>query len=243
MEEFESSSVDTWESWGAIVEKSREQSEKQKESYKKAQAQIQKTQKDEKKAQWDNEGLFLILERFIQNPYYEEFIPSITELLKISIPSRFIIFFISLFYPEASLHMLRNIWREKDIDLLLSLHREGELVDFSENHIHPTIRKWMSVWVHSGQVYLTDVSMSIIMQNKLLSLIRSEKQIPHILTQWLTFFFLSRNIQTHTNVMESYAKHILSEFDLLLSKSLVHSDDDIIYTPDFEDSTFFWLSS
>jgi hypothetical protein len=56
---------------------SKEVSEKQKESYKKAQAQIQKSQKDEKKAKSDNDDLFAILLRFIQNPYYEELIPMI----------------------------------------------------------------------------------------------------------------------------------------------------------------------
>ena len=113
-------------------EKSPEKSEKQRESYKKAQAQIQKSQKDEKKAKGDNTDLFHILERFIQNPYYEELIPLITTLLGKSVPSRYIVSLISLFYPEATIHLLRTIGRHDDINLLLSLHHEAVRIDFDE---------------------------------------------------------------------------------------------------------------
>jgi hypothetical protein len=85
---------------------SKEVSEKQKESYKKAQVQIQKSQKDERKAKSDNDDLFAILLRFIQNPYYEELIPMIIELLQISTPSRLILIYIAILYPEAALYIL-----------------------------------------------------------------------------------------------------------------------------------------
>ena len=50
MEDFESPSLESYDGLTSGTEKTREQSEKQRESYKKAQAQIQKSQKDEKKA-------------------------------------------------------------------------------------------------------------------------------------------------------------------------------------------------
>ncbi len=69
-------------SWlGQSAEWPKEYSEKQKDAYKKAQSQLQKTKKDEGKAQGDREVLFQILTRFIQNPYYEDFVPWITEIL------------------------------------------------------------------------------------------------------------------------------------------------------------------
>ncbi len=242
MEEFDSTPLESWSSLGWSTEKSREQSEKQRESYKKAQAQIQKSQKDEKKAQWDNEDLFRILERFIQNPYYDELVPSITELLQISVPSRFILSMIALFYPEASLHILKHIGREKDIDILLSLHRDEAMVDFSENTLHPTIRNWVSTWIHAGQAYLTDESMSVVMQKKLLHVMDTEKIISDTLSRGLTFFFTTRNLRVHPSTMESYARHILREYKAALTDSLSTADTEITYVPDFWEDAFFGFS-
>lgn len=89
-------------------EKSSEQSEKQRESSRRAQAQLQKVQKDEKKAKADNEDLFRILSRFIQNPLYTELIPDVTILLQNNFPSRFLLFLIALVYPEASYYLLEK---------------------------------------------------------------------------------------------------------------------------------------
>ena len=119
MEDFESPSLESSDGLTPGTEKTREQSEKQRESYKKAQAQIQKSQKDEKKAKGDNDQLFAILERFIQNPYYEELIPLVTTLLQRAVPSRYILTLIALFYPEATIHLLTAIGKHEDIELLL----------------------------------------------------------------------------------------------------------------------------
>jgi len=105
--------ISEWtEQGGWTAEKAREQSEKQRESYKKAQAQIQKTQKDEKKAKGDSNALFDILARFIQNPYYTELLPSVTELLALGIPARFVLILTAFLYPESSLYMLTALGKK-----------------------------------------------------------------------------------------------------------------------------------
>jgi hypothetical protein len=86
-----------------------EKSEKQREASKKAQSQLQKTQKDEKKAKGDNDILFQILSHFIKNPYYEELVPSVTKLLEIGFPSRYILGLVALVYPDAALHLFSVI--------------------------------------------------------------------------------------------------------------------------------------
>ena len=125
MEDFDIASW--WESNEAAgsPEAISEKSEKQKESYKKAQAQIQKSQKDEKKAKWDNDELFHILSRFIQNPYYESLVPRLTELLTIALPSRPIIGMLALIYPEASHNVMNSIGQGERINLLKSLYRSS----------------------------------------------------------------------------------------------------------------------
>lgn len=106
MEDFESPSLDSGNGPSSGSEKASEQSEKQKESSKRAQSQLQKTKKDEQKAKGDNTILFYILTRFIQNPLYDELIPTVTILLESTYPSRFILCIISLIFPEAAQHVL-----------------------------------------------------------------------------------------------------------------------------------------
>ena len=108
MEDFDLSTSESPESTSS-PEAIREKSEKQKESYKKAQAQIQRAQKDEKKAKGDNDELFQILTRFIQNPYYESLVPRLTELLSIAFPSRPILGMLALIYPDAAYLVLSTI--------------------------------------------------------------------------------------------------------------------------------------
>jgi hypothetical protein len=243
MEDFESPSLESgsWLSTG--WEKTREQSEKQRESYKKAQAQIQRSQKDEKKAQWDNEQLFHILERFIQNPYYEELIPVVTHLLSRSVPSRFILSMIALFYPEAAIHLLNTIWKHKDIDILLSIHRESEMRDFDESTLHPSIRAWMSTWVQSSQAYMTQWDMSIVLQDKLVFILSEDSSVLDSLAQGLLFFFRSRNLYAEKHKMIRYAEHIIHEYMTAMKKSMNHSEDkDLIEAWTIGDHIFFGLS-
>lgn len=241
MEDFESPSIDSGSELSTWWEKSPEKSEKQKESYKKAQAQIQRSQKDEKKAKWDNEHLFHILERFIQNPYYEELIPLVTELLHKTVPARYSLSMIALFYPEATIHLLTTIGKPKDIDLLLSIHRETEMTQFDESSLHPTIRTWMSSWVQSSQQYLVQDDMSIILRQKLLVLLESDSFLRDALSDGICFFLQSRNIHTPKRIANSYADHINWEYTIAIQKSLMWDNEWLLVDISVDDHTLFWL--
>jgi hypothetical protein len=241
MEDFESPSLESSDGLTPGTEKAREQSEKQRESYKKAQAQIQKAQKDEKKAKWDNDQLFDILKRFIQNPYYEALIPLMTTLLQKSVPSRYILTLIALFYPEATIHLLTAIGKHTDIDLLLGLHRHEEGSLFDEATLHPSIRTWMSTWVHAWQLYITDESMSRVIEQKLLIALRDDPSLTEGLATWLGFFFASRNLTTSSRVMMRYAEHITQEYKNALEKSLALGDQTILSLTDVSDHAFFGI--
>jgi hypothetical protein len=242
MEDFESPSLESSDGLTPGTEKTREQSEKQRESYKKAQAQIQKSQKDEKKAKWDNDQLFAILERFIQNPYYEELIPLVTTLLQKAVPSRYILTLIALFYPEATIHVLTAIGKHEDIELLLGLHRHEEGSQFDEATLHPSIRTWMSTWVHAGQLYITDEGMSRVIEHKLFIALRDDPTLTEALATGLQFFFASRNLTTSGPIMMRYAEHITQEYKSALEKSLALGDQTMFEDANVSDQAFFGIA-
>jgi hypothetical protein len=220
----------------------REQSEKQKESYKKAQAQLQKTKKDESKAQKDNAHLFDILLRFIQNPYYSELIPVVTELLALRLPSRYILALTALVYPESALHMLTSLERRESIHILLAIHRHDEMIDFDDAHIDPSIRAWMTEWINAFHLYMTVDESSVISLSILRDHIHGKTYISIVtsFSIFLRFFFQSRNIRLSEKKSESYAQFILSEIIELIDEQIRLADPDLarpIVAPDF-----FWLS-
>lgn len=243
MEDFDIASG--WESTEASgsPEAISEKSEKQKESYKKAQAQIQKSQKDEKKAKWDNDELFHILTRFIQNPYYESLIPRLTELLTIALPSRPIIGILALIYPEASHNVMNSVGQGERINLLKSLYRYDAPWNFHEWDLHESIRQWMSVWIDSMDQYIVSNGASLMMQKKFLAMIDTQEIV---ILKWITdfvfFFFESRNIIISLSTTESYARFILKNIHTTLQKSLLnHPDKEIINENDISNSSLFWL--
>lgn len=244
MEDLDITSQTEATEWGTpSPEAIREKSEKQRESYKKAQAQIQRAQKDEKKAKQDNDELFQILLRFIKNPYYESLVPRVTDLLIAAMPSRPIIWMIALIYPDAAHYILHTIWKTEDIHILKTLYRYDEPWVFHEWNLHETIRKWMSIWIDSFDKYMVSDDASIIMQKKFIAMIdESEKIILWGLTDFLFFFFESRNIIISYTTTESYARFILKNLYKTLETSLsVHPDKDIILEQDITDSALFWL--
>lgn len=243
MEDFDIASG--WESTevSGSPEAIREKSEKQKESYKKAQAQIQKSQKDEKKAKWDNDELFHILTRFIQNPYYESLVPDITELLAISLPSRPIIGMLALIYPDATHQVLHSIGQWESIHLLRSLHRYEIPWNFHEWDIHESIRTWMTIWINTLDKYMITEWSSILMQKKFISMIENQELV---ILKWITnfvfFFFESRNIIISLSTTESYARFILKNIYSTLQESIKnHPDKEIIEDSKVSESALFWF--
>ncbi len=243
MEDFDIPS--NWESSevSGSPEAIREKSEKQKESYKKAQAQIQKSQKDEKKAKWDNDELFDILTRFIQNPYYESLIPTLTELLIIALPSRPIIGILALIYPDAAHYVLQTIHQWERIHILKSLHRYHEPWVFHEKNLHESIRQWINIWIDSFDKYIIDSWGSLIMQKKFLNMIEEKEEIIiSSITEFVWFFFESRNIIISKSTTASYTRFILKNFRKTLEKSLDdHPDREILQEEKSDDSALFWL--
>jgi hypothetical protein len=244
MEDLDITSPIESSEWGTpSPEAVREKSEKQKESYKKAQAQIQRAQKDEKKAKWDNNNLFQILTRFIQNPYYESLILPVTELLGEALPSRPIIGILALVYPDAAHHVFHTIGQGGRIHLIQWLYHYNEPWTFHERDLHATLREWVSIWIDSFDRYMTIEGSSLIMQKKFFTMIdQSENSILAGITEFVLFFFQSRNIVISRSTTEGYSKFILTNIKKTLQKSIFMSPDaDMVLDETVIDMNLFGL--
>ncbi len=218
-----------------------EKSEKQKESSKKAQAQLQKTQKDEKKAKTDNTELFAILSKFIQNPFYEELVPSVNRLLEKSFPSRPILVLVSLLYPEATLYILDQLGKRDEIVRMTSLYRYETLQIFEENTLHESIRGWISFWMSFSGQFLAQESNSVVLAQKFLNLLESEdrKLFTDTITQFFQFFLVTRNIELESHRARSYSIFIIEEFEKIMKQLLDRSDVDLRMQQDIDVKSLF----
>lgn len=218
-----------------------EKSEKQKESAKKAYSQLQKTQKDEKKAKGDNDQLFILLTKFIQNPLYEELVPDITKLLELAFPSRFILTIVSLVYPDAADYIFRKTNDHQNFSNILHLHVYEKVIDFDEDTIHESIRTWISLWMNVSQKFLLQEDASIILHKKLIDIISTNnRQVANeVFRNFFVFFFERRNVQIDQNRAQLYSSFIISEFEKGIKKILENSDKDLTSTTQLDSNTLF----
>jgi competence protein ComGF len=156
--------------------------------------------------------------------------PIVTELLTISLPARPIIALLALIYPDATHHVFHATGESERIHLLKTLHHYDEPWGFHESTLHESIRRWMTVWIESLDRYIVLEGTSIMMQKKF-SLLIEEKEliILQSITEFVLFFFQSRNIIISRSTTGSYAQFILKNIRQTLQKSIdTHPDADMI---------------
>ena len=222
-------SLESSDGWIHSQEAPREPSEKQKESSRRAQAQLQKVQKDEKKARADNEELFRILSKFIQNPLYSDLIPDITSLLQSNFPSRFLLFLIGLVYPEASCYLLEKTGQSEYKNKILSLHHYEHPVEFSDA-IHATLRDWITIWLTAGEQFITHPEASVVLVQKFSHLITAAPTdilAKKTLATIFSYFFASKNVILPLEKSLAYSEFILSQLKTSLEASLLQMDDEL----------------
>lgn len=197
------------------------------ERAKKTQFQLKKIQKDENFAKEDNQKLFLILSRFINNPYYESLVSEVSGLLSIPLPSRFIIVLIALFHPDAAYFVLDVVGRKEKINSLLSLPQFSSQQYFDEKNIHPELQKWLTEWITSMELFLIHSTSSLLMQKKILQLSDEEKnKTQKTITEFLKFFFLTRNIFISEDKAKEYTNFIFQNINKIIKKNIsLHNDN------------------
>lgn len=237
--------LDGGEISGTSAEAPSERSEKQKESSRRAQSQLQKTQKDEKKAKQDNDDLFLILSRFIQNPFYEDLIPSVILLLQNSYPSRFILVIIALVYPEAAHYLFQKIGKNIPPDVYTKIHRYPEAHQFHDHHLDPSIRDWVTLWMSSAQDFLSQSESSVILHQKTLNLFdASTRSIAEkSVSIFFSFFLWTSNVTIDAKKSEAYAVFIVSEYENVIRTFLDHADEDLKKQSSINSNDLFGIDS
>ena len=236
-------SLDSGEVGWDAREATSEKSEKQKESSRRAQAQLQKTQKDEKKAKGDNDDLFLLLSRFIQNPLYEELIPSVVSLLQGGYPSRFILVIISLVFPEAAYYLMNKIGKTLPDTSYIHMHKYASVYIFHNENLHPSIRDWVTLWMTSAQDFLSHPESSIVLDQKTLSLFSSPSRAnaEEGVRIFFVFFLASRNVSIQSTVAQSYAQYIITEYEKVIQKYLESADSDLRAQSSVDVKTLFGM--
>lgn len=220
-----------------------QQSEKQKESSRRAQAQLQKVQKDEKKAKTDNEDLFRILSRFIQNPLYSDLIAPVTVLLQENFPSRYLLFLIALVYPEASYYLLEKTGQSNYKHSILTLHRYSEPTPLNDS-IHASLRDWITLWLTAWEQFITHTDASVVLVQKFSDLTSHSASLEigkNSLAQIFWFFFSEKNVVLTTESAKSYATFILSQLKTSVESSLLHMDQDLKEAKKIEERDLFGI--
>lgn len=208
---------------GEVSAQTRETSEQQKEkkdSYKKWLAWIKRTQKDEKKAQKDNDFLFKIVSKILENEKYDILLPFIVELLEIWTPSNFILWGLSLVYEEA-VEIIRNNYSNKEWflptnetnnKLIFDYQKTSELIEFNEENLDKILRNRINEWIEDIYKVVSN-DPSTVISHRFLSLTSEKEKIKFInfLSALLTFFFYDLNIVIQKNIAFNYSEFILWE--------------------------------
>lgn len=225
------------------AEASREISEKQREASKRAQKQLQKTQKDEQKAKGDNDILFAILLRFIKNPLYEPLIPSVVILLQSEYPSSFLLVCIGLVYPDASKYLLERTQRIHEVHKMTTLHTYPEIITFDDRTLDISLREWVTLWMTSGEEYLTSEEHSTILTMKLLTLLRGDSRANAVsgIETIFRFFLAEHRVEISHELAQSYANFILSQLETSLRVFSERLDPDLKKQENIETRDIFGL--
>jgi hypothetical protein len=240
---LEDLNLDNGESISPNAEAPSEKSEKQKEASRRAQSQLQKTQKDEKKAKQDNNDLFQLLSRFIQNPLYEELIPDVVILLQNAYPSRFILILIALIYPEAAHYLFEKISKSVDTKTYIELYHYPEITPFHNDTLHASLRDWVTLWMTSSQTFLLQDESSVILQQKTMTLFQSPMRdiAHHVIARFFTFFLASKNLTIEPKKAQTYADFIISEYQNVISQFLQTADGDLKKSTEIESKDLFGI--
>jgi hypothetical protein len=147
----------------------------------------------------------------------------------ISLPARPIITLLALIYPDATHHVFHATGESERIHLLKTLHHYDEPWGFHEPTLHESIRRWITVWIESLDRYIVLDGTSVVMQKKFLNIIdEKEAVILNGITEFVSFFFQSRNIVISRSTTGSYAQFIITNIRKTLKKSIEkHPDADM----------------
>ncbi len=194
------------EDWWTSAEQVKEASEKYKKHTSKSKAWIKRVQKDEKKAKTYDILLAGFLVKIIVNKKFNLILDKLIELIHDWYPSNFILWVLSLIYPDISVK-IREIWWKKIIKFdYISQDKK----DFDDNKLNPEIKIRINQWIED---IIDSVSLeySVILTKRLIWLINNDQRIILFVSQIFTIFLSEVNINISLSKSQNISEFILKE--------------------------------
>jgi len=192
--------VESAEAWSS----SAEVSEKFKEAIKKWSAGIKRVQKDEKKAKKYDMILANFLVEIVRDGRFDILFEDIFTNISNWVSSKFILGVLSLIYSPIS-HKIRELaWKEKiNFDFYMQ-----EKINFNDDNIPEQVKNRINLWVDdiSFTIFLEP---STIVSNKLINLIKKDKNLIIFSAKVFKFFLKNINIDIKDSKSLSYANFII----------------------------------
>lgn len=192
--------------------KSREVSEKFKESAKKARAWIKRVQKDEQKAKKFDFILADFLIIFIRDKKYDNLLENLFKVLDLGISSKLIISILSLIYLPIS-DKIREITSKEKLNFFFFSEKN---IDFDDSNIDPILRDRINNWIEDI-VSIMSFDPSWIVDKRTIELIKNE-EVSIFSAKVFSFFFKEINMNITSSKSRSYSDFILNEVYKVLSK-------------------------
>ncbi len=213
----------SWWDLDAWSDKIRQDSEKvreKKDNYTKSLAWIKRVQKDEKKAQKNDNILVKIIVEILKDPKYDILIPFIIDLLEISTPPNFIIGTVSLINEDLSNFINKNYinkenWLiiEENINnkLILKYKKTKEFIKFDADSLDKNLQTRINKWIEDI-LKIISFDPSLIISNRFINYYNEDQtKMINLLASVFTFFLYNQNILIDKNTSFTYCKFILWE--------------------------------
>ena len=190
------------------AEKTKEASEKYRESQKKAWAKIAKTQKDEKKAKKYDFLLAGFLVKIIVDKKYDSILETLFPTIHKWFPSNFILWILSLINIEIS-NKIREVSQKEKISFKYNIKKNLET--FDDSNIDKEIQNRINYWVEDIVDSVT-IEYSSIQTEKLKELLISNDELLLIyMSKVFSFFLKQLNINISKSKSDNITEFILSE--------------------------------
>jgi hypothetical protein len=195
-----------WESGWASAEQVKEASEQYKKQAAKSAAWIKRTQKDEKKAKAYDMLLAGFLVKILVNQNYDVFLDSLFNLLHKWYPSNFVLWVISLIYPEVS-NKIRELSNK---ELIIFNYKSQEQIVFNDSDIDIEIKNRINWWIEDI-VDSVSIEYSSILTKRLINFLETDDDILLFISKVFTKFLNDINISIDLSKSQNISEFIIKE--------------------------------
>lgn len=194
------------EDWNSVNSaNSIEVSEKEKKKAAEAKAWQQRVRKDEKKAHDMNDLLAGFLLKILRDKKYDFVVEHIVDALSYGVPSNFILWVISIIFPEISDKVREFKWKE----LVNFEYYSDERISFSDSALPEEVKQRINSYIEDV-VDITTHNPSSVITEILLDSLNSDV-VKNYFSEIFSVFFNSINVSISKWEISSFVNYVLSE--------------------------------